>query len=42
MLIVVAAIAVTASFEGGSIGRVKQVSPTHFRCAVKGQADQDG
>jgi murein tripeptide amidase MpaA len=42
MLSVLAAITVAASFEGGSIGRVENVSPTHLRCAVKGQADQDG
>lgn len=35
------AVAVSASFEGGSIGRVEQVAPNHLRCAVEGQADQD-
>lgn len=34
-------IAVTADFEGGSVGKVVQVSETHFRCGVAGQADQD-
>ena len=34
-------IAVLTNFEGGSIGKVEEVSPTHLRCAVKGQADQD-
>jgi hypothetical protein len=29
-------------FEGGSAGKVEQVSPTHFRVAVKGESDQDG
>lgn len=29
-------------FEGGSLGKVERVSDTHFRCAVKGEADQDG
>jgi hypothetical protein len=36
-----AAVTVTASFEGGSIGRVEHPSPNHLRCAVKGQADQN-
>ena len=36
-----AGIGVLADFEGGSIGEVEQVSPTHLRCAVKGQSDQD-
>ncbi|HVE40953.1 MAG TPA: M14-type cytosolic carboxypeptidase [Planctomycetota bacterium] len=36
------AISVTSDFEGGSLGKVQQVSATHFRCAVAGQADQDG
>jgi len=36
-----AGIQVLADFEGGSIGEVEQVSPTHLRCAVKGQSDQD-
>ena len=35
-------ISVAADFEGGSLGTVEQLSPTHFRCAVAGQADQDG
>lgn len=34
-------ISVTADFEGGSVGKVEQVSGTHFRCGVAGQADQD-
>ncbi|MGH2510542.1 MAG: M14-type cytosolic carboxypeptidase, partial [Ktedonobacteraceae bacterium] len=34
-------IGVRTDFEGGSIGRVIQVSPTHLECAVKGQSDQD-
>jgi murein tripeptide amidase MpaA len=29
------------NFEGSSIGKVDQVSPTHLRCALKGQSDQD-
>ncbi|MBI3856623.1 MAG: hypothetical protein HY293_13130 [Planctomycetes bacterium] len=28
--------------EGGSLGKIERLSATHFRCAVKGQADQDG
>jgi hypothetical protein len=31
-----------ADFEGGSIGHVEQLSPTHFRVAVKGESDQNG
>jgi murein tripeptide amidase MpaA len=34
-------IGVLTNFEGGSIGKVAQVSPTHLRCAVQGQSDQD-
>lgn len=34
-----AAISVTTSFEGGSLGRVERVTPTHLRCAVQGQSD---
>jgi hypothetical protein len=41
MLLLAAAIAVSASFDGGSVGRVEQVAPDHLRCAVKGQADQN-
>ncbi|HEY3939349.1 MAG TPA: M14-type cytosolic carboxypeptidase [Bryobacteraceae bacterium] len=29
-------------FEGGSLGQIEKVSPTHFRLAVKGESDQDG
>ncbi|HWR53795.1 MAG TPA: M14-type cytosolic carboxypeptidase [Bryobacteraceae bacterium] len=36
-----AAIAIGASFEGGSLGRVERLAPDHLRCAVKGQADQN-
>jgi murein tripeptide amidase MpaA len=36
-----AGIQVLSNFEGGSIGRVEQVAPTHLRCAVAGQSDQD-
>jgi hypothetical protein len=34
-------IGVSTHFEGGSLGKVEQVSPTHLRCAVEGQSDQD-
>src|SRR5262249_5878624 len=36
-----AAITITTSFEGGSLGRVEQIAPDHLRCAVKGQADSN-
>jgi murein tripeptide amidase MpaA len=36
------AVTVHSNFEGGSLGRVEQVAPAHLRCAVKGEADQDG
>jgi murein tripeptide amidase MpaA len=36
-----AQIVVRTNFEGGNIGAVKAVSPTHLRCAVQGQADHD-
>jgi len=35
-------ISISADFEGGSLGKVEQVSATQFRCAVAGQADQEG
>lgn len=35
-----AAPAVRADFEAGSIGRVEQLAPDHFRCAVNGEVDQ--
>ncbi|RPH51532.1 MAG: hypothetical protein EHM91_01055 [Planctomycetota bacterium] len=35
-------ISIRTDFEGGSLGKVEQVSETHFRCAVAGQADQNG
>lgn len=41
MLALAAAIVVSASFDGGSIGRVEHLAPDHLRCAVKGQADQN-
>jgi hypothetical protein len=36
------AISIATDFEGGSLGKVERVSATRFRCAVAGQADQDG
>lgn len=36
-----AAITVSADFEAGSVGKVEHVSPTHIRCAVLGESDQD-
>ena len=35
------AIGVHADFEAGNVGKVEQVSETHFRCAVPGETDQD-
>ena len=32
---------VLTDFEGGSVGKVEQVSLTHLRCGVQGQFDQD-
>ena len=39
--VLLASIAVLSNFEGGSVGKVEQVSPTHLRCGVEGQSDQD-
>src|SRR6185436_20686837 len=33
---------ISTDFEGGSLGKIERVSATTFRCAVAGQADQDG
>jgi len=35
------AASISANFEGGSLGQVEPVAAAHFRCAVKGEADQD-
>ncbi len=35
-------ISIRTDFEGGSLGKVEQVSETSFRCAVAGQSDQNG
>lgn len=37
-----AQVSISTDFEGGSLGRVEQVSETHFKGAVVGQSDQDG
>jgi hypothetical protein len=37
-----AAVTVHTDFEGGALGRIEQVSPTHFRLGMKGEKDQDG
>jgi zinc carboxypeptidase/carboxypeptidase M14-like protein len=37
-----AAITVHTDFEGGCLGRIDKVSPTHFRLGAKGEKDQDG
>ena len=36
-----AAVSIRSDFEGGSIGRIEQAGPDHYRCAVKGEVDQD-
>jgi hypothetical protein len=36
------AVSLHTSFEAGSLGKVEPLSPTHFRCAVKGEVDQKG
>ena len=42
VLLLAAAIVVSAGFEAGSIGRVETIAPDHLHCAVRGQADQNG
>ena len=42
LLLLALAASVHSDFEGGSIGKVEQVAPAHFRCALKGETDQDG
>ncbi len=39
MLVLRATIAISAKFEDGILGKVEQISPTHFRCALLGQVD---
>ena len=40
-LFAVAAIAISTSFDGGSLGKVETLAPHHLRCAVAGQSDQN-
>jgi hypothetical protein len=42
MLVLLLAITIHTGFEAGSLGKVEKVADTHFRCAVKGESDQDG
>jgi hypothetical protein len=35
-------VSISTDFGGGNLGKVEQVSETHFRCAVPGQADHEG
>jgi hypothetical protein len=41
LALLLAAITVSTNFEAGSVGRVEVVSPTHLRCPVVGESDQD-
>jgi hypothetical protein len=41
LLLWAATMVVSAGFEGGSIGQVELLAPTHLRCALKGQSDQN-
>lgn len=41
-LLLFLAASVAADFEGASVARVEQLSPAHFRIAVKGETDQQG
>jgi murein tripeptide amidase MpaA len=34
-------VSIHTDFEAGSLGKVERLSETHFRCAVKGESDQD-
>ncbi len=36
------ALSIHWNFEGGSLQRIEQLGPNHYRCHVKGQTDQDG
>ncbi len=35
-------ISISTRFEGGRLGKIEQVTATHFRCAVAGESDQEG
>ena len=37
-----AAASIHTDFEGGALGRIEKVSPTHFRLGARGESDQDG
>jgi hypothetical protein len=37
-----ASLSVHTNFDGGNIGKCDPVTPTHLRCEVSGQVDQDG
>jgi len=39
--VLVLAASLHTNFEAGSFGKIEHVSPTHFRCSVKGEVDQD-
>jgi len=41
MLALLLAASISTNFEGGSLGQVEVLSPTHLRCSVKGEVDQD-
>src|SRR5438309_10127234 len=36
------AVSIQTNFEGGNLGQVTKAGADHFRCEVKGEADQDG
>jgi murein tripeptide amidase MpaA len=35
-------ISIYTDFEAGALGKIVQVSATHFQCGVRGESDQDG
>ncbi len=35
-------LAISADFEGGSIGKVRRLADHHYQCALEGETDQDG
>jgi len=35
-------VTISADFEGGSLGKIEQITDTEFRCAIPGQADHEG
>lgn len=40
-LLLAAALTVATNFEAGSVGKVEFVTPTHLRCPIVGESDQD-